>query len=62
MLAVVPGKKAQQALAAVKRSRYGKDAAVIGEITEGSSVSMTTRLGGSRRIELLYGEGLPRIC
>ncbi|MGF7142460.1 hydrogenase expression/formation protein HypE [Anaerotaenia torta] len=62
MLAVVPGKKAEQALAAMKRSRYGRDAAIIGEITEGSSVSMTTRLGGNRRIELLYGEGLPRIC
>ncbi len=62
LLAVVPGKKAEQALAAMKRCKYGKNATMIGEITEGSSVSMITRLGGTRKIELLYGEGLPRIC
>jgi hydrogenase expression/formation protein HypE len=62
LLAVVPKAKAEQALAAMRRCRYGKNAVMIGEITEGSNVSMTTRLGGSRKIELLYGEGLPRIC
>jgi hydrogenase expression/formation protein HypE len=62
LLAVVPKSKAKQALAAMKRSKYGKNAVLLGEITEGEKVVMTTRLGGSRRIDLLYGEGLPRIC
>jgi hydrogenase expression/formation protein HypE len=62
LLAVVPKSKAKQALAAMKRSKYGKNAVLLGEITEGEKVIMTTRLGGSRRIDLLYGEGLPRIC
>ncbi len=62
LLAVVPKSKAKQALEAMKRSKYGKNAVLLGEITEGDKVIMTTRLGGSRRIDLLYGEGLPRIC
>ncbi len=62
LLAVVPKAKAEQALEAMKRSKYGKNAVILGEITEGDKVIMTTRLGGSRRIDLLYGEGLPRIC
>lgn len=62
LLAVVPKSKAKQALAAMKRSKYGKNAVLLGEITEGEKVIMTTRLGGRRRIDLLYGEGLPRIC
>lgn len=62
LLAVVPKGKANQALAAMQRNRYGRNAVVLGEITEGNSVTMTTRLGGRRKIDLLYGEGLPRIC
>ncbi|MDF2906116.1 MAG: hydrogenase expression/formation protein HypE [Herbinix sp.] len=62
LLAVVPKTKTKQALEAMKRSKYGKNAVLLGEITEGDKVIMTTRLGGSRRIDLLYGEGLPRIC
>lgn len=62
LLAVVSKAKVKQALAAMKRSKYGKNAVLLGEITDGDKVIMTTRLGGSRKIDLLYGEGLPRIC
>ncbi len=62
LLAVVPKAKAKQALEAMRQSKYGKNAVILGEITEGDKVVMTTRLGGSRGIDLLYGEGLPRIC
>lgn len=62
MIAVVPANQAQKALALVKQSKYGKNAKIIGTITEGEGVSMTTPFGGSRKIDLLYGEGLPRIC
>jgi hydrogenase expression/formation protein HypE len=62
LLAVVPKAKANRALAAMQRSKYGKNAVILGEITEGNSVTMNTRLGGRRKIDLLYGEGLPRIC
>ena len=62
MIAVVSGNQAKKALTAIRTSKYGKNAAIIGNITEGKGVTMTTALKGSRRIDVLYGEGLPRIC
>ncbi len=62
MIAVVPENQAQKALEAVQKSRYGKNARIIGTILEGRGVTMKTRLQGSRTIDVLYGEGLPRIC
>lgn len=62
MIAVVPKNQAQKALQAIQKSRYGKNARIIGRILEGRGVTMKTRLQGSRTIDVLYGEGLPRIC
>ena len=53
-----------RAFAALRAARYCKHAAIIGRV-EGPGegvVRMNTRLGGVRRIPMLYGEGLPRIC
>lgn len=53
-----------RAFAALRAARYCKHAAIIGRV-EGpgeGAVRMNTRLGGVRRIPMLYGEGLPRIC
>ena len=43
---------------------YGKDATVIGEVIEdhAGKVFMETRIGGSRIVDMLAGEQLPRIC
>jgi len=62
MIAIVPQNQAQKALKAMKSTKYGKNAAIIGRIAEGSGVSMQTSMKGTRRIDVLYGEGLPRIC
>jgi len=62
MIAVVPENQAQRALQAVQKSKYGKNARIIGTVLEGKGVTMKTRLHGSRTIDVLYGEGLPRIC
>lgn len=62
MIAVVSGNQAEKALKAVQSSKYGTNARIIGTILEGSGVRMKTRLKGLRTIDLLYGEGLPRIC
>jgi len=62
MIAFVPGNQAEKALKAVQSSKYGTNARIIGTILEGSGVRMKTRLKGLRTIDLLYGEGLPRIC
>lgn len=62
MIAVVPETQADKALDIIRKSKYGENAAIIGRIKEGSGVVMETSLSGSRIIDILYGEGLPRIC
>ena len=62
MIAVVPADQAQQALAAMKETEHGANAAVIGTVQAGEGAYLRTRLGATRRFDVLYGEGLPRIC
>ncbi len=64
VVAVVPASKAEAVLAAMKRHKYGKKAAVIGEVTKAhpGRVVMKTVLGASRIIDMPVGELLPRIC
>lgn len=62
MIAVVSEGQAEEALKAVKKSPYGTNARIIGTILEGKGVRMKTKFMGSRTIDVLYGEGLPRIC
>ena len=49
-------------MAILRDTPNGREAAIIGRVREGNGVRMITRLGGSRLIDVLYGEGLPRIC
>ena len=62
MIAVVPAEDAQKALEAMRSTEHGRDAAIIGTIKEGEGTYLKTRLGATRRFDVLYGEGLPRIC
>ncbi|ACH40131.1 hydrogenase expression/formation protein HypE [Citrifermentans bemidjiense Bem] len=64
LLALVAPERAGEALAIMRRHPLGKDAAVIGEVTESSAgrVVMETMVGGVRGVEMLAGEQLPRIC
>ena len=62
LAAVVSADDADAVLAAIKASRYGGSAALIGEVKEGSGVTITTAIGGRRRLTVLQDEGLPRIC
>ena len=62
MIAVVAKEDAEKALELMRRTECGKDAAIIAEAAAGRGVVMKTRLGGSRVVDVLYGEGLPRIC
>lgn len=64
LVAIVDPRDAEKILRKMKWSRYGKDAAVIGEVTDdhrGKAV-LRTRLGSSRIVDMLSGELLPRIC
>lgn len=62
MVAVVAEKDAEKALAAIRGSKYGESAAIIGRVTSGSGVTVNTALGGKKKVGILIGEGLPRIC
>jgi hydrogenase expression/formation protein HypE len=48
----------------MKKDPYGESASVIGEVVADhpGRVVMETRIGGSRIIDMLTGEQLPRIC
>jgi hydrogenase expression/formation protein HypE len=64
MIAIVPPGDAEKVLAAMRKHRYGKDAAIIGEVTAENPgrVVMKTVLGSSRIVDMLTGDLLPRIC
>ncbi|MHB1484283.1 MAG: hydrogenase expression/formation protein HypE [Saccharofermentanales bacterium] len=67
MIVVTSKEDAQSALECMKRSRYGQNASIIGEIIKNENdftgmVFLKTTIGGTRTISELYGEGLPRIC
>lgn len=62
LVAVVPSEQANKAIQLMKQSKYGENAAIIGKVTNGDGVTLITPLGGQRKINVLIGEGLPRIC
>ncbi len=64
LLAIVPGDAADAVLAAMQAHPLGRRAAIIGEVTADHAgfVLMKTRIGGTRVVDMLSGEQLPRIC
>lgn len=62
LVAVMPKEQAEKAVEIIKKCKYGENAAIIGEVKNGSGVTMITPIGGTRQVNVLYGEGLPRIC
>ncbi|MER2139662.1 MAG: hydrogenase expression/formation protein HypE, partial [Succiniclasticum sp.] len=62
MLLAVPEDEAEKALAVLKKTKYGKEAVIAGEVVEGTGVFLLTALGSYRKVLPMRGEGLPRIC
>ena len=64
LVAFVPEAEAPQALAVLRRAPLGHAATRIGRVVEGPAgmVTLRTRLGARRLLDLLSGEQLPRIC
>jgi hydrogenase expression/formation protein HypE len=64
LVAVVAGDAADTALAALRSHPLGAEAAVIGHVTDESPgiVLLKTAFGGTRIVDLLVGDPLPRIC
>jgi hydrogenase expression/formation protein HypE len=63
-LAVIAPEYADAALSALNSAPGGPDTQIIGEVREQPSgaVLVTTRYGGSRIVDMLVGDPLPRIC
>jgi hydrogenase expression/formation protein HypE len=62
MIVVVSNEDADKALHIIRQTEIGKDASIIAKVRQGKGVIMKTHLGGSRVVDMLFGEGLPRIC
>lgn len=64
LVAFVNERDAQNVLDVMRKTRYGEDAAVIGKVigTGKSQVRLKTAIGGTRLVDMLPGEMLPRIC
>lgn len=63
-MAVVPAQQTEAALLALRKHPLGREAAVIGRIAAQPQriVLLETAFGGSRIVDMLVGDPLPRIC
>ncbi|MGH3412447.1 MAG: hydrogenase expression/formation protein HypE [Marmoricola sp.] len=64
LVAVVDGACEEQALAAMRSHPQGADATVVGHVKDDppSLVLLRTSFGGTRIVDMLVGDPLPRIC
>jgi hydrogenase expression/formation protein HypE len=64
LIAIVRADVAEKLLAVMKNNPVGKDACIIGEVQEtpAKMVLLKTSIGGTRIVEMLSGDQLPRIC
>ncbi|MFX1297237.1 MAG: hydrogenase expression/formation protein HypE [Promethearchaeota archaeon] len=55
---------ANRVLNAIKKTKYGKDASIIGTVKSErpGMVILETKVGGHRIVEIPYGEPIPRVC
>jgi hydrogenase expression/formation protein HypE len=63
-VAIVPADEAEVAVSALHEHPQGADAAIVGEIVPEPHgiVALRTSFGGSRIVDMLVGDPLPRIC
>lgn len=64
LIAFIPDSDTDSVLAAMRRHPTGQDTAIIGRVTENhpGTVMIEGGLAGSRILDMLSGEQLPRIC
>lgn len=64
LLAIVGRDEADRVLEIMRRTRYGEEAVIIGEVqsTSPGRVLLKTAIGSHRVVDVLMGELLPRIC
>jgi hydrogenase expression/formation protein HypE len=64
LIAVVAAEIAERLVARMRKNVYGSEACIIGMVKEQPAgiVAMQTGFGGTRIVDMLVGEQLPRIC
>ncbi len=64
LIAIVPPNSATAILERMRQHPLGRDARMVGEVVAEHSgmVLMATEIGGTRVVDTLFGEQLPRIC
>jgi hydrogenase expression/formation protein HypE len=64
VIIIVDSNDAEKAIEIMRRNEFGKESSIIGEITNEhpSKAFLKTIIGGTRIIDMLAGEQLPRIC
>ena len=64
LVASVPRAAAKTVLAAMRKNAVGRESTIIGEVMAepAGKVLMKTLIGGTRLVDMLSGEQLPRIC
>jgi len=64
LIAIVHGPHAERLVEGMQRHPNGRHARIIGEVVDDhpGEVVVRTVIGGTRRLDLLVGEQLPRIC
>jgi len=64
LVAIVPREHTSSILERMRRHPLGTDARLIGEVVaeHPGMVLMKTEIGGTRVVDTLFGEQLPRIC
>jgi hydrogenase expression/formation protein HypE len=64
LIAILAPEIADRVLAVMQRHPLGADSCIIGEVIDQPTgmVLMKTSVGGTRVIDVMFGEQLPRIC
>jgi hydrogenase expression/formation protein HypE len=64
LLAIVGREDAEHVLDVMRRTRYGQESVIIGEVqeTHPGRVLLKTAFGSTRVVDVMLGEMLPRIC
>lgn len=64
LVAIVSADAADALVSRMRRNVYGRDACIVGEVKAEPRgiVAMRTSFGGTRIVDMLVGEQLPRIC
>jgi len=58
----VADEMADAVLDSIRKSKYGKDAQIIGEVSEGKRVFLRTKIGSKRLVNMPEGDPVPRVC